>query len=105
MNSRFNIIITVAYRIQSILKAAFQFMFQQMTKSKSNSLYIVDFDSDRIMAIKKRIRKRPHEFQYVTFEDIVATASSCRRLGSYLFHLIITKGKKEFLKKLCLVLK
>ena len=74
MNSRFNIITTVAYRIQCILKALFEFMYSQMTKSKSNSCYI--FDSDRIMAIKKRIRRRPYEFQYVTLENIEAIASS-----------------------------
>ena len=74
MNSRFNIITTVAYRIQCILKAVFEFMFSQMTKSKSNLCYT--FDSDKIMAIKKRIRRRPYEFQYVTFETIVAIASS-----------------------------
>ena len=28
-----------------------------------------------------------------------------RRLGSKLFHSMIVKGKKEFLKKLCLILK
>ena len=36
------------------------FMLSQMTKSKSNSCNI--FDSNRIMAIKKRIRRRPYEF-------------------------------------------
>ena len=53
MNSRFNIITKVAYRIQCILKAVFEFMFSQIAMSRSNSCYI--FDSDRIMAIKKRI--------------------------------------------------
>ena len=56
MNSRFNIITTVAYRIQCILKAVFEFMFSQMTKSKSNSCYIFDFD--RIMAVKKTNQKK-----------------------------------------------
>ena len=45
---------------QCILKAVFEFMFSQMAKSKSNSCYI--FDLDRIMAIKKRIRRRLYEF-------------------------------------------
>ena len=58
MNSRFNIITTVTYRIQCILKVVFKFM--QMTKFKSNSCNI--FDSDKIMAIKKRIRRRLHQF-------------------------------------------
>ena len=31
--------------------------------------------------------------------------SHCRRLTSNLLHLIVVDGKKEFLKKLCLVLK
>ena len=60
MNSRFNIITAVTYRIERILKAVFEFMLSQMAKSKSNSSNI--FDPDRIMAIKKRIRRRPHEF-------------------------------------------
>ena len=74
MISKFNIIIAVTYRIACILKAMFEFILSQMTKSKSNSCNI--FDSDRIMAIKKRIRRRSYEFQYVTFQDIVAIASS-----------------------------
>ena len=74
MNSRFNIITAVTNRIECILKTAFEFMLSQMTKSKSNSCNM--FDSYRIMAIKKRIRRRPYEFQYVTFENIVAIASS-----------------------------
>ena len=74
MNSRVNIITAVIYRIECILKAAFEFMFLQMTKSKSNSCNL--FDSDRMMAIKKRIRRMPYEFQYVTFENIVAISSS-----------------------------
>ena len=37
MNSRFNIIIVVTYRIDCILKAVFEFMLSQMTKSKSNT--------------------------------------------------------------------
>ena len=69
MNSRFNIITAV---IELILKTMFEFMLSQMTKSKSNSCNI--FDSDRIMAIKKRIRRRPYEFQYVTLEKTVALA-------------------------------
>ena len=60
MNSIFNIITAVTYRIDCILKAVFDLMLSQMTKSKSNSCNI--FDSDRIMAIKKRIRRRPYEF-------------------------------------------
>ena len=60
MNSRFNIITAVTYRIERILKAVFEFMLSQMAKSKSNSSNI--FDPDRIMAIKKQIRRRPHEF-------------------------------------------
>ena len=74
MNSRFNIITAVTYRIQCILKAVFEFMPSQMTKSNLNSCKI--FASDRIMAIKKRIRRRPYEIQYVTFKNIVAIASS-----------------------------
>ena len=60
MNSRFNIITAVTYRIERILKAVFEFMLSQMAKSKSDSSNI--FDPDRIMAIKKQIRRRPHEF-------------------------------------------
>ena len=45
-----------------------------LADDKSNLCNI--FDSDRIMAIKKQIRRRPNEFQYVTFENIIATASS-----------------------------
>ena len=74
MNSRFNIITAVTFTIQCILKTVFEFMLSQMTKSKWNSFNI--FDSDRIMAIKKRIRKTPSEFQYATFENIVAIVSS-----------------------------
>ena len=33
MNSRFNIIAAVTYRIECILKTAFEFMHSQMTKS------------------------------------------------------------------------
>ena len=60
MNSRFNIITAVINRIECILKAAFEFMLSQMTKFKSNSCNI--FDSDRIMTIKKQIRRRFYEF-------------------------------------------
>ena len=74
LNSIFNIINVVTYRIECILKAVLEFMLSQMTKSKSNSCNI--FDPDRIMAIKKQIRRRPYEFQYVTFENTVAIASS-----------------------------
>ena len=37
INSRFNIITAVTYRIECILKAVFEFMLSQMTKFKSNS--------------------------------------------------------------------
>ena len=60
MNSKFNIITAVTYRIECILKAVFEFMMSQITKSKSNLCNV--FDSDKIMAIKKRIRRRPYEF-------------------------------------------
>ena len=60
MNSRFNIITAVTYRIECILKAVLEFMLSQMTKFKSNSCNI--FDSDRIMTIKKQIRRRLHQF-------------------------------------------
>ena len=60
MNSRFNIITAGTYRIECILKAVFEFMLSQITKLKSNLCSI--FDSDSIMAIKKRIRRRPFEF-------------------------------------------
>ena len=58
MNSRFNSVVT--YRIECILKAVLESMLPQMGKFKSNSRNI--FDSDRIMAIKKRIRRRLYEF-------------------------------------------
>ena len=77
MNSRFNSIAAVTYQIECILKALFEFVLSQMTKSKLNSCNI--FDADRIMAIKKRIRRRQnviHEFYCVTFESIVAIVSS-----------------------------
>ena len=70
MNSRFNIITVVTNRIDCILKAVLDFMLSQMTKSKSNSCNI--FDSDRIMAIRKRIIRRLYEFYYVTFVAILA---------------------------------
>ena len=35
MNSTFNIITVVTYRIEFILKAVFEFMLSQMTKSKT----------------------------------------------------------------------
>ena len=73
MNSRFNIITAVINRIECILKAVFEFMLSQMTKFKSNSCNI--FDSNRIMTIKKQIRRRLYEFQDATFENIVATVS------------------------------
>ena len=60
MNSRFNIITAVTYRIECILKAVFEFMLLQMTNSKSSLCNI--FDTDRIMAIKKQIRGRPYAF-------------------------------------------
>ena len=60
MNCRFNIITAVTYRIECILKAVFEFMLLQITKSKSNSSNT--FDSDCIMAITKRIKRRPCEF-------------------------------------------
>ena len=48
INSGFNIITTVTYRIECILKAVIEFMLSQMTKSKSNSIII--FYSDGIIA-------------------------------------------------------
>ena len=60
MNSRFYIITAVTYRIESILKAVLEFMLSQMTQSKSKSCNT--FDSDRISAIEKRIRRRSCEF-------------------------------------------
>ena len=60
MNTRFNIITAVTYRIECILKAVSESMLSQMTKCKSNLCNILD--SDRIMAIKKRIRRRLYEF-------------------------------------------
>ena len=73
MNSRFNIITTVAYRIQCILKAVFEFMFSQMTKSKSiRVVYLIPIG---LWQSKKQIRRRPYEFQHVTFENILAIAS------------------------------
>ena len=64
MNSRFNIITAVTYRIECILKTVFEFMLSQMTKPKSNLCNIFDYiiDLNRIMAIKIRIRRRPYEF-------------------------------------------
>ena len=58
MNSGFNIITTVTYRIECILKAVIEFMLSQMTKSKSNSIII--FYSDGIIAFGGRIRGRPY---------------------------------------------
>ena len=60
MNSRFNIIIAVTYKIECILEAAFEFMLSQLTKPNSSSCNI--FDSDRIMTVKKQIRRRSYEF-------------------------------------------
>ena len=64
MNSRFNIITAVTYRIDCILKTVFEFMLSQMTKPKSNLCNIFDYiiDLNRIMAIKIRIRRRPYGF-------------------------------------------
>ena len=82
MNGRLNMIATVVYRIQCILKAVLEFILLQM--SKSNSCHI--FDSDRIMAVKKREEGR------MNFSMLL--------LGSNLFHSIITERKKKGLKKL-----
>ena len=101
MNSRFNIITTVTYRIQCILKAVFEFMLSQMTKSKWNSCNI--FDSDRIVAIKNELEEGRLNFSMLLLKTL--QLSHHRRLESNLFHSIITEGKKEFLEKLCLVLK
>ena len=60
MSSRFNIITAATYRVECILKAVFEFMLSQMAKSKWNLCNI--FDSDRIIAIKKQIRRKPYEF-------------------------------------------
>ena len=60
LNSRFNIITAVTYRIECILKAVLEFTLSQMTKSKSKSCNT--FDSGRITAIKKRIRGRTYQF-------------------------------------------
>ena len=70
MNSRFNIITVVTNRIDCILRAVLDFMLSQMTKSNSNSCNI--FDSDRIMAIRKRIMRSLSELQYVNFVAILA---------------------------------
>ena len=98
MNSGFNIITTVTYRIECILKAVIEFMLSQMTKSKSNSIII--FYSDGIIAFGGRIRGRPYFSMLVL---VMLWLSHLRRLGSTLFHSIITKGTKGFLKRLCLV--
>ena len=60
MNSRFSIITAITYSIECFLKALLEFMLSQMTKPNSTSHNIFDFD--RIMAIKKQIRRRPYEF-------------------------------------------
>ena len=82
MNSRFNIIITVTYRNEFILKAVPEFMFSHMTKPKSNSRNI--FDSDRIMASKSELEEGRMNFSMLLL----------KALWSNLFHSIITEGKK-----------
>ena len=68
MNSRFNITTTVTYRIQCILKAAFEFMLSQMTKFKSNSCNI--FDSDTIMAIKIELEEDRMNFSMLLLKTL-----------------------------------
>ena len=55
LNCRFNLITAVTYRIERILKAVFEIMLSQTTKSKSNSCNILHFD--RIMVIKNELEE------------------------------------------------
>ena len=59
MNGRFNINTAVTFRIDCVLEATFEFMLSEVTKTTSNLCNIFAFD--RIMGIKKRIRRRPCE--------------------------------------------
>ena len=49
----------VTCRIDCVLKVMFEFMLSQVAQTKSNSCNL--FDCDRILTIKKRIRRRPYE--------------------------------------------
>ena len=51
-----------------------------------------------IITIKNITCRRSNKFQDTIFEN-------SKRVGSKLFHSMIAEGKKEFLKKLCLILK
>ena len=73
MNGKFNVITAVAYKINCVLEAMFEFMLSQVAKTMSNSCNM--FDSNRIMAIKKPITRWLDGFQYVGFENIVTIAS------------------------------
>ena len=55
-----------------------------------------------IITIKNIIWGRPNKFQDTIFENEKNFLSS---EGSKLFHSMIVEGKKEFYKKLCLILK
>ena len=90
MNSRFNIITTVTYKIQCILKAVTKLRYPlAMTKSKSSSCNI--FDSDRIRQSKNELEEGRMNFKMLLLKTLQLL--HLRRLGSNLFHSIMTEGK------------
>ena len=78
-----------------------EFVLTQMTHSyvqlrdKSNTF--------KIVTIKNITCGRSNKFQDTSFEN--NKLFEFRRVGSKLLYSMIVKGKKEFLKKLCLILK
>ena len=100
MNYRFNIIKTVPYRIVEVLETMFELTFSQVIWTKLNPCNI--FDSKRIVAVKKQIWRMSSKIKNIVFEYIIAIAFSDTGICAL---SALVDGKKDFLKKLGLILK
>ena len=103
MNYKFQTIAAATYRIHWALETKFKLMVSQLRPSLV--IYLIPIGLSQM----QKTRRRSYEF-YVLFIYLFIYLKTLKlwhfyRLTFNLFHSIIVDGKKEFFKKLWLVLK